>query len=77
MSAAYLKGPATLPTINIAHWCQGKHRYESPMTAAQVAARSPHPLETYRCGVCGGFHIGSARAESKIGNHKMAKGLIR
>lgn len=78
MSAAYLKGPSdVLPTIpwTVAHSCQGKHRYDSAMTAAEVASRSLFPMEHYRCNRCGGFHIG--RAIGKNGNRKAAKGLIR
>lgn len=77
MSAAYLKGPKAQRIINVPHWCEGKHRFESGMTAAQVAALSRYPMDIYRCGLCGGFHIGSAISDHKTGSTKIARELIR
>lgn len=77
MGAAYLKGPPALPSTQIPHWCMGKHAYESATVAVEVAQRSPHNLSTYRCLLCGRFHVGSSQRAIHRTTSKIAKELIR
>jgi len=45
--------------------CTGKARYESPVTARQVQARSGKRSgkrpKVYRCEFCGGWHLGRGK----------------
>ena len=38
--------------------CIGKHRFDNPQKAHEVAEKARHRVEVYRCRFCGGWHIG-------------------
>lgn len=65
MSAAYLKAKAVLPSVHIPYWCAGKHRFESPAVARDVALRDRgdkgkgETRHSYYCRSCGGYHVGT------------------
>lgn len=78
MPAAYLKGPAALPSTNIAYWCQGKEQFESGAVAAEIAARGVAGAHctSYRCRRCGFWHVGKGRRDARPANGIAAQ-LIR
>ena len=42
--------------------CEGKVRFDSALLAAKVAQRHREDRrQAYRCGVCGGWHLGTAK----------------
>jgi hypothetical protein len=76
MSAAYLKSDAVILSTHIPFWCAGKHRFESARLASEVALRSNRGARThYRCGLCGGFHVGAIGVEAL--SRAAARELIR
>jgi hypothetical protein len=79
MPPAYLKGPpGVLPSTNIAYWCAGKERFESPLLAAQVAARAEDKRrDPYRCRSCGGWHIGGGASKAHVASRKVLEQTIR
>lgn len=77
MGAAYLKSPPAAPSPHVAHWCEGKERFESGLLAAKVAARNKHKRrEIYLCKRCGGYHLGGGLYKI-TGSKAVADYLIR
>lgn len=64
--------------------CSGKHRYESSALAAAVSQKQRRAkggctaVNHYRCHVCGGYHIGTAREKSiKVARKRYYEKLTR